>query len=502
MEEKEFLKLQNGSDIRGIALEGIAGETVNLTGNTALRVAKAFAIYLSRKLEKSCQDISVGIGHDSRLSANGLKEGVIKGLAVKGCRIFDCGLASTPSMFMSTVLEECGYDGAVMITASHLPFNRNGFKLFTKDGGLEKEEIRQILHIAAEESDFGKNLTQLRIPSVNLLGVYSKYLKERIYTILGNDEKKPLEGLHIVVDASNGVSGYFANMLTDLGADIEGSICLEPDGTFPNHVPNPENAQAMAMLREATLAAKADLGVIFDTDGDRAAVVFSDGEEVNKNAIIALMASILSKEFPGTTVVTDSVTSNYLTEFLEKELSMKHHRYKRGYKNVINEAIRLNIEGTETHLAIETSGHGALKENYFLDDGAYMCVRIISELARCRQEGRKLEDLIRGLKKAEESKEIRIQILQEDFASYGKKVVEEFTEYMKEQPEFQPVGENYEGIRMNYGDKETEGWVLLRLSLHDPLLVLNMEADKEHGIQHILDKITPFFKQYEQLGDF
>ena len=91
---------------------------------------------------------------------------------------------------------------------------------------------------------------------------------------------------------------------------------------------------------------------------------------------------------------------------------------------------------------------------------------------------------------------------QEDFASYGKKVVEDFTEYMTVQPEFQPVGENYEGIRMNYKDKEAEGWVLLRLSLHDPLLVLNMEADREHGVQHILDKITPFFKQYKRLGEF
>ena len=89
--------------------------------------------------------------------------------------------------------------------------------------------------------------------------------------------------------------------------------------------------------------------------------------------------------------MTDSVTSDCLTEFLENRLKMKHHRFKRGYKNVINEAIRLNQEGIETHLAIETSGHGAVKENYFLDDGAYMSVVIISRLAVSLREGRRLE---------------------------------------------------------------------------------------------------------------
>ena len=142
----------------------------------------------------------------------------------------------------------------------------------------------------------------------------------------------------------------------------------------------------MEFIRSAVLKEKADLGIIFDTDGDRAAVVFSNGEEVNKNSIIALMAAILAENYPNTTVVTDSVTSDHLTTFLES-VGMVHHRFKRGYKNVINESIRMNAEGIESHLAIETSGHGAVKENYFLDDGAYMSVRVICKLAICRREG-------------------------------------------------------------------------------------------------------------------
>ena len=133
----------------------------------------------------------------------------------------------------------------------------------------------------------------------------------------------------------------------------------------------------MDAIRGAVLNNKADLGLIFDTDVDRMSAVFSDGQEVNRDALIAMMAAILVKDYPNSTIVTDSVTSDKLTAFLEGELHLKHHRFQRGYKNVINECKRLNEEGVVSPLAIETSGHGALKENYYLDDGAYMAVKLL-----------------------------------------------------------------------------------------------------------------------------
>ena len=159
------------------------------------------------------------------------------------------------------------------------------------------------------------------------------------------------------------------------GADTSGSQFLEPDGHFPNHIPNPENKEAMEAIRQAVLTNKADLGIIFDTDVDRMSAVLPNGDEVNRDAIIAMMAAIIAEDYPGGTIVTDSVTSDRLSRFIEG-IGMKHHRYMRGYKNVINESIRLNQEGVVSPLAIETSGHGALSENYFLDDGAYMAVKL------------------------------------------------------------------------------------------------------------------------------
>ena len=136
----KYTKLQNGSDVRGVALEGIEGEPVTLTTPISRTIGLAFAQQLTKKLGKS--QLTVAVGNDSRLSADAIKTAVFEGLEKGGCQVFDSGLSSTPAMFMSTVFENHGYDAAIMLTASHLPFNRNGMKFFTREGGLEKKDIK------------------------------------------------------------------------------------------------------------------------------------------------------------------------------------------------------------------------------------------------------------------------------------------------------------------------------------------------------------------------
>lgn len=530
MLEKKYLKLQNGSDVRGVALEGIEGESVNLTPEIARNIAAAFAEYLSEKCGKEKSQLTISVGHDSRLSADMLKKGVLEGIQKQGCKPVDCSLSSTPSMFMSTVLPQLAFDGAIMITASHLPFNRNGMKFFSKDGGVESKEIKIILNkaIALEESGIvlteggdspnesssvlvdtgiasregcGAVVVEQEIEKLDLLSHYSANLRDIICKETDTkEEDKPLAGMHFVVDASNGAGGFFAaQVLEPLGADISGSIYLNPDGTFPNHVPNPENKKAMECIKQATLENKADLGIIFDTDVDRAATVFPSGKEINKNAIIALMGAIVAQTNPGSTVVTDSVTSDQLADFLENRLGLKHHRFKRGYRNVINESVRLNNEGIESCLAIETSGHGALKENYFLDDGAYMSVKILCEVVRCKRAGKSIEDMLDGLEEPAETGEFRMGIKLEEFKDYGLNVLEEFKAFAAEDERFHLVEPNFEGVRISFDDAEVQGWLLIRMSLHDPIIPMNIETNNEGGIEKVLERIRPFFGQFECL---
>lgn len=501
--EYEYLKLQNGSDVRGIALEGVEGEHINMTPEKVSYIAAAFAAYVSQACKKKLKDCCFAVGHDSRLSTDLLMEAAMKGIREMGAEVLDCGLASTPSMFMATVMDGMSVDGAIMITASHLPFNRNGMKLFTDQGGFEKAQISEVLGLAGrmksvETLSLNKDI---KVQKFDLMAQYSAHLRDVIKKeVNAANYEKPLEGLHIVVDASNGSGGFFpGQVLTPLGADVSGSIFLEPDGTFPNHVPNPENKEAMDAIKDATLQNHGDLGIIFDTDVDRAAAVFSNGKEINRNDIIALIGAIVAKKYPGSTIVTDSVTSDELTDFLENTLQLKHHRFKRGYKNVINEAIRLNKEGIESQLAIETSGHGALKENYFLDDGAYLSVKMICETAIEKRNGKKIEDLLSGLKEPAETTEYRIKIQAEDFKGYGEMVLQEFMEFCSWQEDFHLVPNNYEGVRVSFDDTEVKGWLLLRMSLHDPLLPLNIEAKEIGGVEIIKKRVQGFFEQFDRL---
>lgn len=486
----DYKKLQNGSDIRGVALEGIEGQSVNLTESVCKDIGRGFALWIMKKTGKN-GNIRVAIGRDSRLSGEALANWLSSALVEEGIDVTDFGMASTPAMFMATVTEGYSFDGTVMITASHLPFNRNGFKFFTKDGGLESANIKEILAFA--ESDEKTNLPKGTLMSGEFMDTYSKILADKIRTACG--EEKPLAGFKVVVDAGNGAGGFYVDkVLKPLGAETAGSRFLEPDGSFPNHIPNPENKEAMESITEAVRETGADLGIIFDTDVDRAGAVLSDGSELNRNRIIAMLAAILLREHPGTTIVTDSITSEGLAKFIAEKGGV-HHRFKRGYRNVINESIRLNNEGRDSQLAIETSGHGALKENYFLDDGAYLVTKLLIELARGRKNGYTLESLIESLEEPAESVEFRMNIKLDDFKEYGQKVIEDLKKYAEEKDGWSLAPSNYEGVRVNVGD----GWFLLRLSLHDPLLPLNIESAGIGGTKKIAGELSEFIANYDKL---
>ncbi|MDJ0590577.1 MAG: phosphomannomutase/phosphoglucomutase [Pleurocapsa sp. MO_226.B13] len=500
MNNIDWKKLQNGSDIRGVALEGVSGEAVNLTPEVAHSLGNAFVSWLARKAGKPTPELSVGIGRDSRLSGETLSQSVIEGIAIAGTKVYNFDIASTPAMFMSTVTDGFNCDGAIMLTASHLPFNRNGLKFFTPQAGLGKADITEILAIA-ESGKVINNDTKGEVVNDDFISIYAAQLVETVRQGVSHPDnyEQPLTGLKIVVDAGNGAGGFYVDkVLKPLGADTTGSQFLEPDGMFPNHIPNPENKQAMAAICQAVIKNKADFGIIFDTDVDRVAAVDSQGKEINRNRAIALISAIVLQEHPSSTIVTDSITSDGLTQFI-KDLGGKHHRFKRGYKNVINESIRLNNSGEESWLAIETSGHGAMKENYFLDDGAYLATKLLVELAKSKLQGKLLTDLIGELKEPVESEEFRLKINEDDFKNYGNNVIEKLKEFATTQTDWEIVPNNYEGVRVSCQSSQEDGWFLLRLSLHDPVIPLNIESNVSQGVNQIATRLLRFFKNFESL---
>lgn len=485
-----LLKLKSGTDIRGTAV----GENVELTDDAVKKIASAFLTYLSEKTGVPKEKISLAVGHDSRISAERIKNALLSVFAAEGIKVFDCGLSSTPAMFMTTVT--FGVTASVQITASHHPYDKNGLKFFTAEGGFEGEDIKAILEKADALSSV--EAASPNAEKIDFMSQYSDILKKKILEGI-SDGDKPLSGFHIVVDAGNGAGGFFEKLLRELGADTTGSQFLEPDGMFPNHIPNPEDKTAMGFISDAVIKNNADLGIIFDTDVDRAACVAGDGGEINRNALIALSSVIALENAKGGTIVTDSVTSSGLREFINCHLGGQHYRFKRGYKNVINKAIELNAQGIDCPLAIETSGHAALRENYFLDDGAYLMVKIIILMANLRKENKSLQSLLEPLKMPFSEKEVRYIIEEEDFRAYGEKIISDFEKYCEQFPLITPADDNREGFRVNFNKWCGDGWLLVRLSVHDPVIPVNMESDSEGGIERIEMFWNGFIKNYDRL---
>ena len=249
------------------------------------------------------------------------------------------------------------------------------------------------------------------------------------------------------------------------------------------------------------------------------------------------MTAILVRQYGPITVVTYSITSTGLTEFINS-LGCRHHRCKRGDRNVINEAKRLLAleeaakkakEETDAEfanailadaefanaifanailadaifanaiLAMETSGHGALRENYFLDDGAYIIVKLLVALVEARREGKTLNELIANLKEPCESAEARLNVLLDDTADYTAAVLETVEKHFSNLPGFEIVQPNYEGVRVNADETHGNGWFLVRRSLHDPLMPCNIESNSVGGMRLIAAELYNALRAFDKL---
>ncbi len=487
----DLLLLKNGTDIRGTATEGVDGDPVTLTDGAVLSIAAAFTVWAEKRLGKKP---TVAVGHDPRLSSERLVSLTVRGVFSQGGKAVLTGLSSTPSMFKLLLDPAFGADVSVMVTASHLPYQKNGLKFFTREGALESAELDEVLHIA--ESVQVPAQTGAEKPE------YRPYLERYAAGLVGmvrkaTGEERPLAGKRIVVDAGNGAGGFYERLvLRPLGADTAGSQFTQPDGRFPHHIPNPEDAEAMRSVSEAVKRSHADFGVIFDTDVDRAGAVSSTGEEINRNRLIALISAILLEERKGAYIVTDSVTSDGLSQFIASRGGV-HRRFRRGYKNVINECKRLNAEGKYSPLAIETSGHAAFPENDYLDDGAYLVTRLLIALSKAAKEGKDLMDLISGLPEPAEAREVRLHFPpQTDYKALGARILKDLKQAAERLPYLSLPPENHEGVRIAFDRGHGDGWALVRMSLHEPIMPVNAESDSQGGVALILQELYALMQGY------
>jgi len=491
-----LLASSSGDDVRGI----VPSPTHPLPANplppaAALWIGRAFRSWL-----RCDPSMGVAVGRDPRVSSPR-----IAAAFRAGCGGRDAGLSTTPSVLEWLLQEGNGGAGAAMVTASHLPGEWNGIKLFSggKGRGLNRTEVAEVMALAvqlarearegtAEGGAFGEGDAL-----DNFMGPYVEKLRSTVRREARDSSDRPLEGMRICVNAGNGAGGFFAtDVLAALGADVHDSIYLDPDGTFPHHPANPED-QAHVDATILAMANGAEVGVMLDTDVDRCGLV--DGTStrpapVNKNRLVALCATIALDGKATGTVVTDSVTSRQVTQYIDGELGGTHDRYKMGYRNVIDRA----AANPQAVLAIETSGHSAWADNRYVDDGCYTAAKILGRLAwerRVRQRPTMGPlDLLGGkLGEPQESIKVRMTIRGGLRAvPRAARVVEgALRRRCAADDDWRMEAVNHDGLRcaVELPEGAGTGWLIVRSSLHEPIVSVQTEADAVGGTAVICGKM-------------
>eukprot|EP00977_Amphora_coffeiformis_P027224 scaffold34596_cov222-Amphora_coffeaeformis.AAC.9 len=505
-------------------------EAPPLTPLAAFCLGHGLGTLLVQQLGDSKEEITIVLGRDPRPHGTRLADSLARGaLSVDSrIRVYYTGLATTPAC--ASFAQSGLADAAVMVTASHLPEDRNGFKVFVGQETTTKQDMMRLGTYAMECAT--EWYTRGIIPPssgsdavhctdwVDWMPKYKQRLVNAFGRLIrgrerqdGDDDSTLLEGLKLVLNPGHGSGGFFNDVLASLGADVSGSIHVEPDGTFPVGVPNPESNLEADTIK-ACEASGASLGIMLDTDSDRCGFVVPNAkgtyESLHRNKLIALLGVVFSRTDPGCAIVTDSVTSEGLAKFLEEDLGLQHVRYLKGYANVIGKAQALTAEGhVYAPLAIETSGHCAMAENGYLDDGTYTAVKCISLLAT-EQQNRDdiattpspLLDLISNLEEVEEIKELRMKTTDGSLDTM-RQVFDilslEVASVADGRGDWQVDIDNLEGLRIRTGDSQ---FFMLRKSLHDPIISLQIESrSAEHARIHVVQPLLQIMHEFPTIGE-
>jgi len=427
-------------DIRGIYPEEINEEM-------AYKVGRAFVRFLSAK--------TVVVGHDMRLSSPTLKEKLIKGISCEGADVIDIGMCTTP--MLNFAVAHYGYDGGVMISASHNPGKYNAFKLI-REKAIQLDEdsgIKEIQGLAAKGfTDCpGKG-------AITEKDVLSDYLSQILRTAEG------ISGLKVVVDYGNGVGSIsgkpaFARMDIDLT-----ELYDDPDGNFPNHPANPHDIENFNDLKSAVLKEKADLGIFFDGDADRAWFVDDLGRVIPNDLLTILFCRELLVEKPKSNVYFDLRFSKAVPEAI-KEMGGNPVMMRVGnpfYKKALSE--RGGI------IAAEFAGHFMFPENFGIDDGLYAAVKVLRLIS---DEKDKISVQIDKVRKYETSNEESLEAKNPE--TLYDRVIAAF-----------PEGKIFEmdGVYLDFPD----GFISVRQSQNEPQLFrVRVEAKTKGGLDVRLNKV-------------
>ena len=430
-------------DIRGIYGEDITEELAYRLGYFIPR------LFMCNK---------VLVGYDTRLSSESLYDALCEGITDSGADVYSLGLATTPMVYYATAKK--GFPASVQITASHNAKQYNGFKISREnaipvggDSGLL--ELEQMV------------LTQ-KIEKSTKKGTVIPYSIREEYIAFLREKQKDFSNLKIVIDCSNGMTSLIARELFGESATY---LFDTLDGTFPNHEPNPLIEANCKKLMEVVKQTGADIGIVFDGDGDRAVIVDETGAFVSPDLNIAIMAKELIRQ-PGEFVLHDIRTSKSVSEYIA-QCGGKPYMWKVGHAFA-----KMKMRELNAVYGGELAGHYYFREFFYCDSAALAVIHILNMLAQRKQEGSTLSGLVKEIVKYAYSGEINFEVSNKEAAIQK---VKKLFEQEKPVRVF-----NFDGIRCEYADF----WYNLRLSNTENYVRLVCEAKTNEKMQEVIDKIS------------
>jgi phosphomannomutase len=386
------------------------------------------------------------IGRDMRLSASDLANALIEGVISSGASASDIGMVTTPLLYYAIIKGK--FDGGAMVTASHLPGGMNGFKLCREEAiPLSGAQGLPALERLVEEETLPEPISELR-NSYRKLDFMDDYI-ESLCRFVHNPGP-----LKVVVDAGNGMAGpEVVRLFKRFPSWDLIDMYMEPNGEFPHHIPNPLLPASTADLQARVVAEKADLGVAFDGDADRAGFIDEKGERISEDLVTALIAEFFLTKEPGSAILYDLRSSRVVPEVITR-LGGKAVRSRVGHS-----FIKAKMREENALFAGELSGHFYFRDMGFVDNGLLTMVQMFNYLSLKKAP---LSSLIQPLKKYSSSGEINIKVNKREAVFSALKV------------KFKDARiDHLDGLTVEYDS----WWFNLRPSNTEPVIRLNLEAD-------------------------
>ena len=409
---------------------------------------------------------TVAICRDMRISGQEIKDAMIKEFTELGINVFDAGLTGTEMQYYITGSKD--YDLAIMISASHNPPEYNGIKLALKgpvsisgEGGLY--EIRDLLKAGKLPYYDKKGI----ITNINIMDEW----KNKLWSLV---EVKSFKPLKVVIDAGNGMGGVLATkVLSNTSINVI-PLFFEPDGHFPNHVPNPLIPQSNQALSKKIIETHADLGVTFDGDADRMFLLDDKGRFVPGTITAALLAKYILSKHPNELILYNAICGRIVPQTIEKYHG-KSMRVRVGHS-----PIKRTMKETGAIFAGEHSGHYYHRDFFTAETGIGTAMMIFVLLSK---ENRKLSELVDELNIYPASGEINFLV--KDIPYVVNQIRNGFNDAVSK--------DEIDGISVWYKDY----WFNVRASKTEPFLRLNVEADNQEILK---SKTQELINKIESLG--